>query len=173
MTYQSAKPYFYGTGRRKKSVARVRLYPGTGVITVNGKSIDEYFDWFCYDQVAIPAEDHAEELQKNAQKREDFYQAFHAGIFRGRSGGNEVKTDDEQGIGRSDIDYRDKRNRRAMIIETKCSDSKKDMERDCEKAIVQIKEKEYARDLDGYKKVMSDGISVYKKQAMVKLDRSE
>ena len=43
MTYQSAKPYFYGTGRRKKSVARVRLYPGTGDITVNGKSIDEYF----------------------------------------------------------------------------------------------------------------------------------
>ncbi len=43
MTYQSAKPYFYGTGRRKKSVARVRLYPGTGVITVNGKSLDEYF----------------------------------------------------------------------------------------------------------------------------------
>ena len=43
MTYQSAKPYFYGTGRRKKSVARVRLYPGTGVVTVNGKSIDEYF----------------------------------------------------------------------------------------------------------------------------------
>ncbi len=41
--YQSAKPYFYGTGRRKKSVARVRLYPGTGAITVNGKSADEYF----------------------------------------------------------------------------------------------------------------------------------
>ena len=41
--YQSAKPYFYGTGRRKKSVARVRLYPGTGVITINGKNIDEYF----------------------------------------------------------------------------------------------------------------------------------
>ncbi len=43
MTYQSAKPYFYGTGRRKKSVARVRLLPGSGVITVNGKSLDEYF----------------------------------------------------------------------------------------------------------------------------------
>ena len=41
--YTSAKPYFYGTGRRKKSVARVRLYPGTGAITVNGKSVDEYF----------------------------------------------------------------------------------------------------------------------------------
>ncbi len=41
--YTSAKPYFYGTGRRKKSVARVRLYPGTGAITVNGKDIDQYF----------------------------------------------------------------------------------------------------------------------------------
>ena len=34
---------FYGTGRRKKSVARVYLTPGTGVITVNKRSIDEYF----------------------------------------------------------------------------------------------------------------------------------
>ena len=41
--YTSAKPYFYGTGRRKKSVARVRLYPGSGAITVNGKDIEEYF----------------------------------------------------------------------------------------------------------------------------------
>ena len=41
--YTSAKPYFYGTGRRKSSVARVRLYPGTGVITINGRDIDNYF----------------------------------------------------------------------------------------------------------------------------------
>ncbi len=41
--YTSAKPYFYGTGRRKKSIARVRLYPGSGEITINGRSIDEYF----------------------------------------------------------------------------------------------------------------------------------
>ncbi len=41
--YASAKPYFYGTGRRKSSVARVRLYPGTGVITINGRDIDDYF----------------------------------------------------------------------------------------------------------------------------------
>ena len=41
--YTSVKPYFYGTGRRKKSVARVRLYPGTGVVTVNGKNVDDYF----------------------------------------------------------------------------------------------------------------------------------
>ena len=40
--YES-KPYYYGTGRRKHSVARVRVYPGSGVITVNGRGIDDYF----------------------------------------------------------------------------------------------------------------------------------
>jgi len=41
--YASSKPYFYGTGRRKKSVARVRIVPGTGVITINNRDIDDYF----------------------------------------------------------------------------------------------------------------------------------
>ena len=36
-------PYFYGTGRRKESVARVRVYPGTGKIIVNDRDIDDYF----------------------------------------------------------------------------------------------------------------------------------
>ena len=40
--YES-KPYFYGTGRRKSSVARVRVYQGTGTITINGRDIDDYF----------------------------------------------------------------------------------------------------------------------------------
>ena len=41
--YES-KPYFYGTGRRKSSVARVRVYNGgTGSITINGRGIDDYF----------------------------------------------------------------------------------------------------------------------------------
>ena len=43
INYAAATPYFYGTGRRKKSVARVRVVPGTGVITVNGRDIKEYF----------------------------------------------------------------------------------------------------------------------------------
>ena len=43
MNYTSEKPYFYGTGRRKKSIARVRIYPGTGAITVNKRDIDDYF----------------------------------------------------------------------------------------------------------------------------------
>ena len=42
--YQSKKPYMYGTGRRKSSVARVHLFPsGTGKITINGRDIDDYF----------------------------------------------------------------------------------------------------------------------------------
>lgn len=41
--YES-NPYFYGTGRRKCSVSRVRIYPnGTGAITINGRDIDNYF----------------------------------------------------------------------------------------------------------------------------------
>ena len=38
-----SNPYFYGTGRRKSSVARVRVYPGTGKITINDRNIDDYF----------------------------------------------------------------------------------------------------------------------------------
>ena len=38
--YTSAKPYFYGTGRRKKSIARVRIVPGSGKITINKRDID-------------------------------------------------------------------------------------------------------------------------------------
>ena len=37
------RPFFYGTGRRKSSVARVRLYEGTGKVTINGRDIDDYF----------------------------------------------------------------------------------------------------------------------------------
>ena len=38
-----ASVQYYGTGRRKSSVARVRLVPGNGKITINGRTIDEYF----------------------------------------------------------------------------------------------------------------------------------
>ena len=38
-----AKEQFYGTGRRKSSIARVRLIPGKGNITINKRDIDEYF----------------------------------------------------------------------------------------------------------------------------------
>ena len=37
-----ASTKYYGTGRRKKSIARVYLVPGTGKITINKRDIDEY-----------------------------------------------------------------------------------------------------------------------------------
>ena len=41
--YESKVKYYYGTGRRKHSVARVRIYPGSGNVTINGRGIDDYF----------------------------------------------------------------------------------------------------------------------------------
>ena len=42
--YESKKKYFYGTGRRKSSIARVRVFEnGTGSIIINGRNIDDYF----------------------------------------------------------------------------------------------------------------------------------
>ncbi len=40
--------YYYGTGRRKRAVARVRLYPGTGTIVINGRPIEEVFTRLVY-----------------------------------------------------------------------------------------------------------------------------
>lgn len=41
--YESKVKYYYGTGRRKHSVARVRIYPGSGNVTINNRGIDDYF----------------------------------------------------------------------------------------------------------------------------------
>ena len=43
MSMYDSKSYYYGTGRRKNSVARVRVYPGSGTITINNRDIDDYF----------------------------------------------------------------------------------------------------------------------------------
>ncbi len=45
--------YHYGTGRRKTAVARVRMYPGKGTITVNGKSVRDYFGGRQFHQVDL------------------------------------------------------------------------------------------------------------------------
>jgi small subunit ribosomal protein S9 len=41
--YESKEKYYYGTGRRKHSVARVFMYQGSGKVTINGRDIEEYF----------------------------------------------------------------------------------------------------------------------------------
>ena len=99
---------------------------------------------------------------------EDYYHAFVAGIFVGR-GGYAVSSNKERGLGRPDIDLRDKKNRRALIIEIKKSDSKKHMEYWCNEAIKQIINNEYAKNMDGYTQVLCYGISFYEKNALVKL----
>ena len=43
--------YYYGLGRRKTSVAKVRLYPGTGAVVINGRSGDEVFTRPLYRQM--------------------------------------------------------------------------------------------------------------------------
>ncbi len=43
--------YYYGTGRRKAAVARVRLYPGTGTIVINGKLFEEVFSRPVYQAI--------------------------------------------------------------------------------------------------------------------------
>lgn len=99
---------------------------------------------------------------------EDYYHAFVAGIFTGR-GGYAVRSNKERGLGRPDIDLRDKKNRRAMIIEAKKAENRDRMEYWCEEGIRQIIDNEYAKDLDGYNQVLCYGISFYKKSALVKL----
>ena len=98
---------------------------------------------------------------------EDYYHAFIAGIFAGR--GYIPQSNKEQGLGRPDVDLRDRRNRRMMIVECKISVTKEQMEYWCDEAIQQIKEQEYAKNTDGFNKVLCYGISFYKKSAKVKL----
>ena len=97
---------------------------------------------------------------------ENFYQAFIAGIFTGVGYG--VKTDHEQGLGRSDIILADRKNRRAIIIETKRSDNEEQMEKDCLETNAQIMKRKYDKDLKGYRTVLCYGVSFFRKSALVR-----
>ena len=63
--YKSKKPYHYGTGRRKSSVARVHLFPnGTGSITINGRDIDDYFGLETLKRIVLQPLNTVEQLGK-------------------------------------------------------------------------------------------------------------
>ena len=98
---------------------------------------------------------------------EDYYHAFLAGVFVGR--GYEVESNKEKGLGRPDILLKDRKKRRAIIIETKKSVKETDMEKDCDKAIEQIRDEKYADGLYGYDQILCYGIAFFQKQAKVKL----
>ena len=98
---------------------------------------------------------------------EDYYHAFLAGVFVGR--GYSVESNKEKGLGRPDIFLKDRRNRRAIIIEAKKSDKESDMDKDCDKAIKQIIDEKYAEGTPGYEQILCYGVSFYQKQAKIKL----
>ena len=97
---------------------------------------------------------------------EDYYHAFLAGVFVGR--GYDVESNKEKGLGRPDIFLKDRRNRRAIIIEAKKSAKEADMDKDCNEAIDQIIKEKYAEGLYGYERILCYGVAFFRKQAKVK-----
>ena len=99
--------------------------------------------------------------------KEDYYHAFTAGLFVGA--GYEVSSNQEQGKGRADIIVKDRKNRRALIIEVKRSRAEQEMEKDCEAALEQIDRKQYAREiLKGYRKIICYGAAFFEKECLVR-----
>ena len=83
----------------------------------------------------------------------------------------------ERGLGRPDIDLRDRKNRRAIIIEAKKAESRERLEYWCDEALRQISSREYLRQIssreytenfDGYRQVLRYEIAFYQKTALVK-----
>ncbi len=99
--------------------------------------------------------------------REDFYQAFLAGIFTGA--GYRVESNREHGEGRSDIVIYDMPHGRVAVFEVKYSLQLQDMEKDCDRALSQIKERFYAKEFENdYDEVWCYGISFFRKRCLVK-----
>ncbi len=101
--------------------------------------------------------------------QENFYHAFLAGQLSRK--GYIVKSNREDGLGRSDITIKDRKNRRAVVIETKVTDSESKLDSACEAALTQITERQYATAIKkaGYTQVFSLGIAFYQKQCRVKM----
>lgn len=98
---------------------------------------------------------------------ESFYHAFVVGLFA--NAGYIVESNYENGLGRSDLAIKDRKLRRAIVIELKISKKKDDMENKCHEALQQIEEKKYATKIEqvGFKKVIRYGIAFYKKECLV------
>ncbi|NLW17326.1 MAG: 30S ribosomal protein S9 [Firmicutes bacterium] len=76
-----AKVFYYGTGRRKHAVARVRLLPGTGNIYINGQTIDEYFGLETLKLIVRQPLELTDSLN-----RFDVYANVHGGGYSGQAG---------------------------------------------------------------------------------------
>lgn len=89
----------------------------------------------------------------------NYYHAFLTGIISGL--GYAVKSNQENGLGRTDIDVQEKRRRRGMLLEAKKSDRPEDMEKDALEGKQQIIDKEYLRGFNGFDSVVCYGISFF------------
>ena len=101
--------------------------------------------------------------------QENFYHAFLTGQLSRK--GYVVKSNRENGLGRSDITVKDRKNRRAIVIETKVTGSESDLDFLCDKALAQIVENQYNKEIEqsGYQQVLCIGIAFYRKQCRVKV----
>ena len=99
---------------------------------------------------------------------ESFYHAFLTGLFS--NAGYRVESNYENGLGRSDLVVKDRRNRRAVVLEAKRTYYEDQMENACEEALSQIREKQYTEKVerDGYKKAGRLGLAFFQKKCLVK-----
>ena len=75
------KEYMYATGKRKSSIARVNMLPGTGKITINGKDINEVYNLDTLKAVILKPF-----LTANLMEKYDVEAKVHGGGFAGQAG---------------------------------------------------------------------------------------
>lgn len=99
--------------------------------------------------------------------QESYYHAFIAGLFAGA--GYIIESNYERGTGRPDVVVKDRKNRRALVIEIKHVGSEEQLPSGCDAAIDQIRKRKYVQGIEkGYRTVMGYGIAFFEKECMVK-----
>ena len=99
--------------------------------------------------------------------QESFYHAFMIGLVS--NAGFVVESNYENGLGRSDIVIKDRRNRRAIVIEAKAAGAESMMQAECFDALRQIEQKQYAEKVEnsGFQRVIRLGMAFWKKRCLV------
>ena len=108
----------------------------------------------------------------NSISYNDYAENYYHGAINGllTSRGYKADSNDENGLGRLDLRFRDKQNRRCLLFEFKRSAKEEYLEKDCDEAIWQIRDRGYAKILpEGYKEQICYGIAFYGKKARMKL----
>lgn len=101
--------------------------------------------------------------------KESYYHAFLAGLMS--AAGYAVKSNYEYGLGRSDIVVKNRKTRSAIVIEAKAVEKAEKMGKGCDEALLQIQNRQYARQLEmeGFQNIICYGVTFFQKQCMVKM----